>query len=55
MFSDETLRRTSGYSYARRIESRRGAQDLVYRMFAIAVIEHYCDAFPEMPSHLSGC
>jgi hypothetical protein len=47
VFSEETLRRASGYSYARRVGTRRGAQDLVYRMFAIAVIEHYCEAFPE--------
>jgi hypothetical protein len=47
VFSEEALRQAVGYSYARRIESRRGAQDLVYRMFAIAVIEHYCEAFPE--------
>lgn len=47
VFSEETLQRAAGYSYARRIESRRGAQDLVYRMFALAVIEHYCEAFPE--------
>ena len=47
MFSDEALRGASGFSYARRVGSRRGAQDLVYRMFAVAVIEHYCEAFPE--------
>ena len=47
MFSDDTLRRASRYSYARSVQSRRGAQDLVYRMFAIAVLEHYCEAYPE--------
>jgi hypothetical protein len=47
VFSDETLRRAAGYSYARHVSTRRGAQDLVYRMFAIAVIEHYCEAYPE--------
>ena len=47
VFSDETLRHATGYSYARHIRSRRGAQDLVYRMFAIAVIEHYREAFSE--------
>ena len=47
VFSDEALRGASGFSYARNVGSRRGAQDLVYRMFAVAVIEHYCEAFPE--------
>lgn len=47
VFSEEQLHRASGYSYARRVETKRGAQDLVYRMFAIVVIEHYCEAFPE--------
>jgi hypothetical protein len=47
VFSEEALQRASGYSYARRVGTRRGAQDLVYRMFAIVVIEHYCEAFPE--------
>ena len=47
VFSDEALRGASGFSYARYVGSRRGAQDLVYRMFAVAVIEHYCEAFPE--------
>ena len=47
VFSDEALRGASGFSYARHVGSRRGAQDLVYRMFAVAVIEHYCEAFSE--------
>jgi hypothetical protein len=47
VFSEETLRRATGYSYARRVGTRRGAQDLVYRMFAIAVLEHYCEAHAE--------
>ena len=47
MFSEEALQRASDYSYARRVGTKRGAQDLVYRMFAIVVIEHYCEAFPE--------
>ena len=46
-FSDDALARAAGFSYARRVSTRRGAQDLVYRMFATAVIEHYCEAFPE--------
>jgi hypothetical protein len=52
VFTDEVLREAAGYSYARRVATRRGAQDLVYRMFAIAVIEHYCEAFPESASTL---
>ena len=47
MFSDDALRQAAAYSYARNVETRRGAQDLVYRMFAVAVVEHYCEAFPE--------
>ena len=47
MFSEEALRRATGYSYARQVGTRRGAQDLVYRMFAVAVLEHYCEAYPE--------
>jgi hypothetical protein len=53
VFSDEALRRATGYSYARTVATRRGAQDLVYRMFAIAVLEHYCEAFPENRHALS--
>ena len=47
VFTDDLLRQAAGYSYAREVGTRRGAQDLVYRMFAIVVIEHYCEAFPE--------
>lgn len=47
MFSDEALQRATGFSYARSVGTRRGAQDLVYRMFAVAVLEHYCEAFPD--------
>jgi len=47
VFSDELLGQAARYSYARQIRTRRGAQDLVYRMFAIAVLEHFCEAYPE--------
>jgi hypothetical protein len=47
VFTDDALQRAADYSYAREVGTRRGAQDLVYRMFAVAVLEHYCDAFPE--------
>lgn len=47
VFSDELLAQAEQYSYARRIRTRRGAQDLVYRMFAIAALEHFCEAYPE--------
>ena len=47
VFSDEVLGKAAGYSYARRVRTRRGAQDLVYRMFAIAALEHFCEAYPE--------
>ena len=53
MFSEQALRQAAGYSYARSVRTRRGAQDLVYRMFAVATIEHYCDAFPESAETLS--
>jgi len=47
VFSDELLGHAARYSYARRVQTRRGAQDLVYRMFAIATLEHFCEAYPE--------
>ena len=47
VFTDDALRQAAAYSYARHVGTRRGAQDLVYRMFAVAVLEHYCEAFPE--------
>ena len=47
VFSDETLRDAARFSYARRVRSKRGAQDLVYRKFAVAAIELYCEAYPE--------
>lgn len=53
VFTDDVLRRAAGYSYARRVGTRRGEQDLVYRMFAVAVIDHYCEAFPESRSTLA--
>ena len=52
VFSEEELSRAAMYSYARRVRTRRGAQDLVYRMFAIAVLEHYCEAYPEKAATL---
>ena len=47
VFSDEMRGQAVRYTYARRIRTRRGAQDLVYRMFAIAALEHFCEAYPE--------
>ena len=52
VFSDEALRQAARFSYARRVNSRRGAQDLVYRKFAIATLELYCEAYPEKASSL---
>ena len=52
VFSEEALEKAAGYSYARRVRTRRGAQDLVYRMFAVAVIEHFCEAYPEKAASL---
>jgi hypothetical protein len=51
-FSDDALARAAGFSYARSVRTHRGAQDLVYRMFATAVIEHYCEAFPDNAERL---
>ena len=34
------------------MQTRRGAQDVVYRMFAIAVLEHYSEAYPEKAESL---
>ena len=53
VFSEEVLNRAAGYSYVRRVRTRRGAQDLVYRMFAIAALEHYCEAYPEKEATLA--
>jgi hypothetical protein len=53
VFSDEALKAAAGFSYARRVRTRRGAQDLVYRMFAIAALEHYSEARPEKAATLS--
>ena len=53
VFSDEALDQAAGYSYARRVRTRRGAQDLVYRMFAIAALEHFCEAYPEKEATLA--
>jgi hypothetical protein len=52
IFSDEELRRAAQFGYARRVRTRRGAQDLVYRKFAIAVIELYREAHPERREQL---
>jgi hypothetical protein len=53
VFSEDVLRRASGYSYARQVRTRRGSQDLVYRMFALAVLEHYCEAYPARAEELA--
>jgi hypothetical protein len=53
VFTDEVLERAAGYSYARRVRTKRGAQDLVYRMFAIAALEHFCEAYPEKEATLA--
>ena len=46
-FSAAALRQATEFSYARTIRTPRGAQDLVYRMFAVAAIELYQEAYPE--------
>lgn len=52
VFSETALRRASDFSWAKSVSSRRGEQDLVYRMFAVAAIEHYREAFPEKGARL---
>jgi hypothetical protein len=52
VFSEDALQKAAGFSYARRVQTRRGAQDLVYRMFAVAAIELYCEAYPERAATL---
>jgi hypothetical protein len=52
VFSEAALRHATMFSYARHVQTRRGAQDLVYRMFAVAAIEHFCDAFPDEAERL---
>jgi len=52
VFSDAALRQATGFSYARSVRTRRGAQDLVYRMFAVAAIELFQEAYPEQAASL---
>jgi hypothetical protein len=52
VFSDEALRQAASFSYARRVRTRRGAQDLVYRMFAVATIELFREAHSERAAAL---
>jgi hypothetical protein len=47
VFSDDELRRAAKFAYARRVRTRRGAQDLVYRKFALVVIELYRESHLE--------
>lgn len=53
VFSDEVLRQAAGFSYARQVRTRRGAQDLVYRKFAVAALELYGEAYPEEAAPLA--
>jgi hypothetical protein len=52
VFSDDELRRASQFAYARRVRTRRGAQDLVYRKFALVAIELYRESHPEAATAL---
>ena len=52
VFSGKTLEKAAEFSYAREVRTRRGAQDLVYRMFAVAAIELYCEAYSEKAATL---
>ncbi len=53
VFSDDVLRQAAEFSYAREVRTRRGAQDLVYRRFAVVVIELYSEAYPEKAETLA--
>jgi hypothetical protein len=53
VFSDDVLRQAAGFSYARQVRTRRGAQDLVYRKFAVAALELYGEAYPEEAAPLA--
>lgn len=53
VFSDAVLRQAAEFSYAREVRTRRGAQDLVYRRFAVVTIELYSEAFPEKADALA--
>lgn len=52
VFSEDELRQAAQFAYARRVRTRRGAQDLVYRKFAVAAIELYKEAHPNQESVL---
>ena len=49
VFTDEVLDRVvrSGIASARRVTTRRGAQDLVYRLRAVTVIEQFRRIYPQ--------
>ena len=53
VFSDEALRQAVGFSYARRVRTLRGAQDLVYRRFATAALELYRESYPKKAAPLA--
>jgi len=53
LFSEKTLREAANFSYVRRVRTRRGAQDLVYRKFAVAVIELFSEAHAESAESLA--
>lgn len=52
VFSDDELRRASQFAYARRVRTRRGAQDLVYRKFALVALELYRESHPKAAAEL---
>jgi hypothetical protein len=52
VFSEDELRRAANFGYARRVRTRRGAQDLVYRKFALAAIELYRESHPQQAAAL---
>ena len=47
VFTEKTLQEAALFSYAKHVRTRRGAQDLVYRKFAVAAIELFRETHPE--------
>jgi hypothetical protein len=53
VFSEQALHDALHFSYARHVRTRRGAQDLVYRKFAVAALELYRETHPKGGARLA--
>jgi len=47
VFTEKAIREAMHFSYARTVRTRRGAQDLVYRKFAVAALELFRETHPK--------